>query len=152
MERSLVRMDLNLLKAMHILLEERNVARAAERLFITPSAMSKTLHRLRKALNDPLLVRAAGGLVPTPRRRSSPSNRCISKTIISIASPMAGSTSCSISTRNIPTALTRPVAESAAVEDTFHILLDIRHHGSAHLDRCWRGASPLKTLVGAACV
>lgn len=67
MERSLVRMDLNLLKALHILLEERNVARAADRLFITPSAMSKTLHRLRDALNDPLLVRATGGLVPTPR-------------------------------------------------------------------------------------
>lgn len=67
MERSLVRMDLNLLKALHILLEERNVARAADRLFITPSAMSKTLHRLREALNDPLLVRVTGGLVPTPR-------------------------------------------------------------------------------------
>ena len=67
MERSLMRMDLNLLKALYILLEERNVSRAADRLFVTPSAMSKTLHRLREALNDPLLVRTSGGLMPTPR-------------------------------------------------------------------------------------
>ncbi|MDD5177211.1 MAG: LysR family transcriptional regulator [Sterolibacterium sp.] len=67
MERSLMRMDLNLLKALHILLKERNVSRAAQRLFVTPSAMSKALHRLRETLNDPLLVRSAGGLVPTPR-------------------------------------------------------------------------------------
>jgi DNA-binding transcriptional LysR family regulator len=67
MERSLMRMDLNLLKALYILLDERNVSRAADRLFVTPSAMSKTLHRLRDALNDPLLVRTSGGLMPTPR-------------------------------------------------------------------------------------
>lgn len=67
MERSLMRMDLNLLKALHILLQERNVSRAADRLFVTPSAMSKTLHRLREALNDPLLVRTQRGLMPTPR-------------------------------------------------------------------------------------
>ena len=67
MERSLMRMDLNLLKALYILLQERNVSRAADRLFVTPSAMSKTLHRLHEALNDPLLVRTQRGLMPTPR-------------------------------------------------------------------------------------
>lgn len=67
MDRTLLRLDLNLLKALHVLLQERNVTRAADRLFITQSAMSKTLHRLRESLNDPLLVRTSSGLVPTPR-------------------------------------------------------------------------------------
>lgn len=67
MEPSWMRMDLNLLKALHVLLEERSVSRAAERFFVTRSAMSKTLQRLREALNDPVLVRTAQGLVPTPR-------------------------------------------------------------------------------------
>lgn len=66
-ERSWMRMDLNLLKALHVLLEERSVARAADRFFVTRSAMSKTLQRLRETLNDPVLVRTAQGLVPTPR-------------------------------------------------------------------------------------
>jgi DNA-binding transcriptional LysR family regulator len=66
-DRSLLRLDLNLLKALYILLEERNVTRAAARLYITQSAMSKALLRLREALNDPLLVRTPSGLVPTPR-------------------------------------------------------------------------------------
>lgn len=49
------------------MLEERSVTRAASRLFITQSAMSKTLNRLREQFNDPLVVRSGSGLVPTPR-------------------------------------------------------------------------------------
>ena len=45
--RDLGRLDLNLLVALEALLEERSVSKAAERLFITQSAMSKTLGRLR---------------------------------------------------------------------------------------------------------
>jgi DNA-binding transcriptional LysR family regulator len=64
---SLARIDLNLLVALHVLLEERNVTRAAERLFVTQPAMSKTLSRLRVLLDDPLFTRSGRGLVPTPR-------------------------------------------------------------------------------------
>lgn len=60
------RIDLNLLKALNALLEERSVTRSANRLFITQSAMSKALHRLRDLFQDPLLIRAGGGLVTTP--------------------------------------------------------------------------------------
>lgn len=67
MSASWMRMDLNLLKALYILIEERNISRAAERFCVTRSAMSKTLHRLRESLGDPLLVPTAQGLVPTPR-------------------------------------------------------------------------------------
>jgi DNA-binding transcriptional LysR family regulator len=64
---SVSRPDLNLLVALEVLLAEGNVARAAQRLRLSPSAMSRTLARLRETTGDPLLVRAGRGLVPTPR-------------------------------------------------------------------------------------
>ncbi len=59
--------DLNLLVALDVLLAEESVARAARRLRLSPSAMSRTLERLRRVTGDPLLVRAGRGLVPSPR-------------------------------------------------------------------------------------
>ena len=59
--------DLNLLVALDVLLAEGSVVRAAQRLRLSPSAMSRTLARLRRTTGDPLLVRAGRGLVPTPR-------------------------------------------------------------------------------------
>src|SRR5262249_54495043 len=59
--------DLNLLVTLDVLLAEGNVARAARRLRLSPSAMSRALARLRETTGDPLLVRAGCGLVPTPR-------------------------------------------------------------------------------------
>jgi DNA-binding transcriptional LysR family regulator len=59
--------DLNLLVTLDVLLAEGSVARAARRLRLSPSAMSRALARLRVTTGDPLLVRAGRGLVPTPR-------------------------------------------------------------------------------------
>ncbi|WP_439530109.1 LysR family transcriptional regulator [Pannonibacter sp.] len=59
--------DFNLLVALDVLLDEVNVARAAVRLNLSPSAMSRALSRLRSTTGDPLLVRAGRELVPTPR-------------------------------------------------------------------------------------
>ncbi|PDQ17613.1 LysR family transcriptional regulator [Mesorhizobium sanjuanii] len=59
--------DLNLLVTLDVLLVEGSVARAARRLRLSPSAMSRALARLRETTGDPLLVRAGRGLVPTPR-------------------------------------------------------------------------------------
>jgi DNA-binding transcriptional LysR family regulator len=59
--------DLNLLLTLDVLLAEGSVARAARRLRLSPSAMSRALARLRETTGDPLLVRAGRGLVPTPR-------------------------------------------------------------------------------------
>ena len=61
------RPDLNLLVTLDVLLAEGSVARAARRLELSPSAMSRALARLREATGDPLLVRAGRGLVATPR-------------------------------------------------------------------------------------
>lgn len=65
--RQLLRTDLNLLVALQVLLEERSVTRAAERLFITQPAMSKTLQRLRDLFDDPLFIRSGRGLTATPK-------------------------------------------------------------------------------------
>lgn len=59
--------DFNLLVTLDVLLAEGSVARAARRLRLSPSAMSRALSRLRETTGDPLLVRAGRGLVPTPR-------------------------------------------------------------------------------------
>ena len=65
--RKLIRTDLNLLVALQILLEERNVTRAAERLSVSQPALSKTLQKLRESFDDELFTRTSHGLVPTPR-------------------------------------------------------------------------------------
>lgn len=63
----LSRIDLNLLVLFHVVYEERHVARAAERLSLTPSAVSHRLGRLRRLLNDPLFLRTPKGVVPSAR-------------------------------------------------------------------------------------
>ena len=59
--------DMNLLVALDALLDEGSVVGAAQRMNLSPAAMSRTLSRIRDALGDPILVRAGRGLVPTPR-------------------------------------------------------------------------------------
>lgn len=59
--------DLNLLLVLHTVLEEKSVARAAEKLSVTPPAVSNSLARLRSILGDPLFVRRGRSLTPTPR-------------------------------------------------------------------------------------
>lgn len=58
--------DLNLLRVFDALMDTGSVARAAERLHLSAPATSRALSRLRRAMNDPILVRAGRGLVPTP--------------------------------------------------------------------------------------
>lgn len=59
--------DLNLLRVLDVLLRERNVSRAAERLALSQPAVSNALSRLRDLLDDPLLVRVGRTMQPTPR-------------------------------------------------------------------------------------
>lgn len=63
----LSRLDLNLLVSLHVLLEYKSVSKAANKLHISQSAMSKTLARLRELFEDPLLERAGYGMKPTLR-------------------------------------------------------------------------------------
>ena len=59
--------DLQLLAALDVLVSEGHVSRAAEHLGLSQPAMSGMLARLRKTFDDPLLLRTAHGMVPTPR-------------------------------------------------------------------------------------
>ena len=61
------KIDLNLLVALKVLLEEKNVSRAAERLSLTQPTVSGMLARLRVLFDEPLFVRTQHGMVPTPR-------------------------------------------------------------------------------------
>lgn len=63
-------LDLNLLKTLDALLDERNVTRAAQRLSLTQPAVSGMLNRLRDYFDDPLFVRTPHGIVPTLRARA----------------------------------------------------------------------------------
>lgn len=60
-------LDMNLVVALDALLEEGSVTRAAQRLHTSPAAMSRTLARIRRVLDDPVLVRAGQAMVMTPR-------------------------------------------------------------------------------------
>jgi LysR family nod box-dependent transcriptional activator len=62
--------DLNLLRSLDVLLEERNVTRAAERLFVSQQAASGALQRLRQHFDDELLTRVGRQFEPTPLARS----------------------------------------------------------------------------------
>lgn len=64
---SLPAFDLNLLLVLNAVLTEGSVVKAANRLHVTPSAVSNALARLRVALGDPLLTKKGRGVVPTPR-------------------------------------------------------------------------------------
>lgn len=64
-ERDFRSIDLNLLVVFHVLIRERSVSRAAERLFLGQPAVSAALSRLRKIFNDELLVRVGHSMEPT---------------------------------------------------------------------------------------
>jgi DNA-binding transcriptional LysR family regulator len=64
---ALRRVDLNLLVPLAVLLAERHVSRAADRLGLSQPATSRALQRLRRSLDDELLVRTADGYQLTPR-------------------------------------------------------------------------------------
>jgi DNA-binding transcriptional LysR family regulator len=61
------RSELRLLRVFRILMTERSVSRAAERLGLSQPAMSHALQRLRVMFDDPLLLRSSKGMVPTER-------------------------------------------------------------------------------------
>lgn len=61
----LKKFDLNLLVIFECIYQHLSISKAAETLFITPSAVSQSLQRLRNQLNDPLFIRAGKGITPT---------------------------------------------------------------------------------------
>lgn len=66
MKKSLSSLDLNLLLCLQLLMQERSVTKTAKRMNVTPSAVSKSLSKLRAWFDDPLFVNTPLGLTPTP--------------------------------------------------------------------------------------
>ena len=64
-EQQLSRIDLNLLISLSVLIKEKNVSRAAEKLYLSQPAMSRSLQKLRLVFDDPLFHRESAGLRPT---------------------------------------------------------------------------------------
>lgn len=66
-EQQLSRIDLNLIISLSVLIKERNILRAAEKLYLSQPAMSRCLQKLRLIFNDPLFHRASAELHPTEK-------------------------------------------------------------------------------------
>lgn len=65
--KALLNFDLNLLVSFDALMTERNVSKAAEKVYLSQSAMSHALNRLRDLLDDPILVKTHKGMLPTAK-------------------------------------------------------------------------------------
>ncbi len=59
--------DINLMVVFEALMQERNLTRAAEKLFVAQPTVSAALARLRAMFNDPLLIRVGNRMEPTAR-------------------------------------------------------------------------------------
>ncbi len=98
----LARYDIKLLVALQVLLEEENVSRAAERLFVTQSAMSKMLARLKETFGEELFIRTSHGIQPTDRA-------------LALKAPLTDALD------SLGTLLTPPVFKPALCDRTFRI-------------------------------
>lgn len=98
--------DLNLLLVFEALMDERNVTRAAKRVGLSQPAMSNALARLRRAFDDPVLVRTPDGMLPTPRAQAL---------IVPVRAALA-------QLRGVLEE--RPAFDPAASQRTFHVLVN----------------------------
>jgi DNA-binding transcriptional LysR family regulator len=101
---NIARLDLNLLVVFNALMHERNVTRAAHRLFLSQPAVSHSLQRLRQALGDPLFVRNGRDMTPTPRAEA----------LITVARPLL---------EGLTDALRGPTFAPASLEQMFRLAL-----------------------------
>ena len=65
MKKSITTLDLNLLLCLQLLMQERSVTKAAKRMNVTPSAVSKSLAKLRAWFDDALCELTAGPVAHT---------------------------------------------------------------------------------------
>jgi DNA-binding transcriptional LysR family regulator len=137
----LVRIDLSLLVLFNTVLEEGHVARAADRLNLTPSAVSHGLRRLRRLLHDPLFLKVPDGVKPTERALAlaSPVAEVLSRVdgIVSAGGPFDPRTSRRSFTIGAPDAITAVflspliarLTRSAPGVDVRLLQLMPQHHG-----------------------
>ena len=69
-KKNLIFIDLNLLRFLNALIQTQSITRSGDHLGLSQPAASRTMSKLRKTLNDPLLVRTRSGYVLTPLAQS----------------------------------------------------------------------------------
>ncbi|HEY2978049.1 MAG TPA: LysR family transcriptional regulator, partial [Burkholderiaceae bacterium] len=147
----LSRADLNLFVLFETVLHEQHVGRAADRLNLTPSAVSHGLGRLRRLLNDPLFLKTPKGVIPTARatQLSAPIAEVLARarSVVGTAGPFDPATSTRRFTLGAPDAasavfVTSLLAElrrcAPGVDIGVRQLLPIA--GETQPDRAWRSA------------
>lgn len=147
----LSRVDLNLLILFETVFDQRHVGRAAERLSLSPSAVSHGLGRLRRLLNDPLFLPTPKGVVPTDRAAelSASIADVLSRVraILSTAAPFDPATSVrrfsigapdGVSAVILPTLLRNLREDAPGLDISVRQLLPVQ--GETAPDRAWREA------------
>jgi len=147
----LSRIDLNLLVLFETVFGERHVGRAAQRLSLSPSAVSHGLGRLRRLLNDPLFMRTPKGVVPTDRaiQLSASISDALSRVreIVSAAVPFDPATSArrftigapdGVSAVFLPPLLDRLRTSAPGIDISVRQILPA--HREVAADRVWREA------------
>lgn len=150
-EIDLSRADLNLLVLFEAVFEERHVRRTAERLNLTPSAVSHGLGRLRRLLNDPLFLRTPRGVAPTARaiELAAPISAALARvrSIIGSATPFDPASSTrrftigapdAVAAVCVPPLLDRLRRTAPGIDISVRQLLPIR--GQASTEHAWRSA------------
>ena len=149
-ETHLSRIDLNLLVLFAVVLKEQHVGRAADRLHVSPSAVSHGLGRLRRLLHDPLFLKTPKGVVPTGRalQLAEPIADILARvgSVLASAEPFdpAQSTRCfSIGAPDGISAVVLP-ALLAQLKQAPHVDIRVRQllplQGETSPDRAWRNA------------
>jgi DNA-binding transcriptional LysR family regulator len=145
------RLDLNLLVLFEVVFDERHVRRAAERLNLSPSAVSHGIARLRRMLNDPLFLRTPRGVEPTARalQVAAPIAAVLAQArgVIELASPFDPTRSArrfsigapdGISAVILPALLARIGSDAPGIDVSLRQVLPVP--GALSPDRAWRGA------------
>ncbi len=148
-EINLAQLDLNLLMALHALLEERSVTRAGETLGLSQSATSHALSRLRKLFNDPLLVRTPKGMIPTSRAENllEPLRQILSEIEQLIQTPIfdpkATQGTIQLVATDYATVVILPQVLQRIAEEAPHLDVECHHWGTDTLEQLRRGTVDL---------
>jgi DNA-binding transcriptional LysR family regulator len=150
-ETDLSRLDLNLLTLFDTIRRERHVGRAADRLNLSPSAVSHGLARLRRMFDDPLFLKTPKGVVPTARAEEMAP--AVAEILTQIRAVMAGSAPFDPATSTRRFVLGAPDAVTSVILPTLIAALQraapgidlgllqlLPDAGEPRPERAWRGA------------
>lgn len=138
-------LDLNLLRVLNAILDERSVTRAGARLGITQSAVSHALGRLRTTLDDPIVVRTPTGMQPTARGAEIAAalpaafEHLVSALSTPAFNPQTSQRNFTIIAGSYACAVILPALAGAVLREAPNVRLQIRPYSADMLERLDRG-------------